>query len=95
MKSFTGGYIPKYTILYFRIPINTKNKNAVTVKLLNNEVYPRSIYVFFYSKKPTDEEEMVEVNHIIRFIEIPLKKTNIIQTIYILLMKITVENTLL
>ena len=58
MKSFTGGYIPKYTILYFRIPINTKNKNAVTVKLLNNEVYPRSIYVFFYSKKPTDEEEM-------------------------------------
>ena len=60
MKSLTEGYIPERTNLYFRIPINTKNNNAVAVKLLNNEYYPNSLDVYFYSKKPTDEEAISE-----------------------------------
>ena len=58
MESFSGGYIPESTKLYFRIPINTKNTNAITIKLLKDEDYPSSLDVYFYSKKPTDEEAM-------------------------------------
>ena len=51
MESFSGGYIPESTKLYFRIPINTKNTNAITIKLLKDEDYPSSLDVYFYSKK--------------------------------------------
>jgi len=56
MKSFTDGYIPEDTRLFFRLPINTKEQNAVTIKILNDEDYPSSLDVYFYSEKPTDSE---------------------------------------
>ena len=56
MESFTDGYIPEYTNLYFRFLLGSKKQNAITIKLLNEEDYPSTLDVYFFSKKPTDEE---------------------------------------
>ena len=56
MKSFTDGYIPEGTRLFFRLPINAKEQKAVTIKTLNDENYPSSLDVYFFEQKPTDDE---------------------------------------
>ena len=93
MKSFTEGYIPDRTNLYFRIPINTKNNNAVTVKLLNNEYYPNMFIII--PKSQLMRKQSVKEDHQIGFIRILKKKAKCIQNIYILLMIITADNMLL
>lgn len=59
MESFPNGYIPDRTTLYFRIPINKKKQNGVTIKLLKDEDNPFHLDFYFFSKKPTDSEAMI------------------------------------
>ena len=51
MKSFPDGYIPVRSSLFFRLPINAKEKKAVTIKTLNDVDYPYSLDVYFFFRK--------------------------------------------
>lgn len=56
MTSYPDGRIPYFTNMYFRLPVNPKNKNAITIKMLKDEASFRSLGIYFFSEKPNDED---------------------------------------
>ena len=63
MTSLSEGYIPYLSTLFFRLPIDTNNKNSITIKLLNEAEYPYppNLDVYFFSEKPSDEDAKNEI----------------------------------
>ena len=55
MTSFPDGRIPYFAHLYFRLQVNPKYKNAITIKVIKDEHMPTP-GVYFFSQKPNDNE---------------------------------------
>ena len=56
MTSFPDGCIPYFTKMYFRLQVNPKNKNAIIIKMLKDEVNIHNPGIYFFSEKPNDED---------------------------------------
>lgn len=56
VSSFPDGCIPSHTKFSFRLEVNPKKKNSINIKMLKGEDTNLSLGVYFFSKKPSDDE---------------------------------------